>query len=342
MSNKASDSFILKNNNGIEITFAAHGGRLVSVKVPSAAGDVADVLVGYDTVEEALNGDLFFGALCGRYANRIVKGQYVIDGETVQLEVNNGPNHLHGGSEGFNQRVWDVEEIRKDDCTSAFRLTLISPDGDQKYPGELKVKVVYSLNDDNEFKLEYEAETSKPTVINLTSHPYFNLSGDLSNSAADHLLTLNATQFTPIDPAVETCNGEIADVKGTPMDFTSEKSVRDALSSSFDQIKMVDGLDHNFVISQGGEKLTKAASLKDPRTGRTLEVFTDQPGIQVYTGNHFDGSEKGKGGVPIEKYCGVALETQIFPNSPNHDNYPDAVLRPGDKYQHTCIYKFGF
>ncbi|MDG5798951.1 galactose mutarotase [Marinilabiliaceae bacterium ANBcel2] len=342
MPNKATDSFTLKNNNGVEIKFAAHGGRLISVKVPSVTGEIADVLVGYDTVEEALNGDLFFGALCGRYANRIVKGQYVLDGKTVQLDVNNGPNHLHGGVEGFNQRVWNVEEIDKDGCTSAFKLTLVSPDGDQNYPGELKVKVVYSLNDRNEFKIEYLAETSKPTVINLTSHPYFNLSGDLSKSAEDHLLMLNAKQFTPIDPALETCNGEIADVKGTPMDFTSEKPVSDAVNSSFDQIKMVDGLDHNFVISDAEEGLIRAATLKDPKSGRSLEVYTDQPGIQVYTGNHFDGSEKGKGGAPIDKYCGVALETQIFPNSPNHENYPDAVLRPGKEYQHTCIYKFGF
>ena len=342
MANKASDSFTVKNNNGIEITFAAHGGRLISVKVPSAKGEIADVLVGYDKVEEALSGDLFFGALCGRYANRIVGGKFELDGKTIQLDVNNGPNHLHGGYEGFNQRVWDVEEIEKEGCTSAWRLSLISPDGDQKYPGELSVKVVYSLNDNNEFAIEYEAETTKPTVINLTSHPYFNLTGDLSQSAGEHLLTLNADTFTPIDPKVETCNGQFAEVKGTPMDFTSEKAVKEAVFSDFEQIKMVDGLDHNFVINKGGDALTKAAVLREPVSGRTLEVFTDQPGIQVYTGNHFDGSETGKGGVPLQKYCGVALETQIFPNSPNHDNFPNAVLRPGEKYTHSCIYKFGF
>jgi aldose 1-epimerase len=342
MANKASDQFILKNNNGIEITFAAHGGRLVSAIVPSAGGEKADVLVGYDTVDEALKGDLFFGALCGRYANRIVGGKFELDGETIQLDVNNGPNHLHGGNEGFNQRIWDVEEINKEGCTSAFRLTLVSPDGDQKYPGELKVNVVYSLNDNNEFKIEYEAETTKSTVINLTSHPYFNLTGDLKQSAADHLLTINANAFTPIDPKVETCNGEVAEVNGTPMDFTTEKPIREAVSSDFDQIKMVDGLDHNFVVNKEGANIARVAVLREPVSGRTLEVFTDQPGLQVYTGNHLDGSEIGKNGVPVQKYCGVALETQIFPNSPNHENYPNAVLRPGEKYKHTCIYRFGF
>ncbi|PWE00200.1 aldose epimerase family protein [Marinilabilia rubra] len=342
MPNKASDTFTLKNSNGVEVSFTAHGGRLVSLKVPSAKGDIDDVLVGYDTVGESLKGDLYYGALCGRYANRIVKGHLILDGQELQLDVNNGPNHLHGGNDGFNQRIWDVEETQKEGCTSAFRLSLISPDGDQKYPGECKVTVIYSLNDSNEFKIEYEAETTKPTVINLTSHPYFNLSGDLNNKVTNHLLTLNAEQFTPIDPEVETCNGEIADVKGTPMDFTNEKPISEAVTSSFEQIKMVDGLDHNFVVKNGGKDVIKAAVVKDPVSGRSLEVYTDQPGLQVYTGNHFDGSEKGKGGAPIDKYCGVALETQIFPNSPNHDNYPNAVLRPGEKYKHTCIYKFGF
>ncbi len=340
MAQKATDTFSLKNNNNVEITFAAHGGRLLSVKVPSASGEVDDVLIGYDTVEEALKGDLFFGALCGRFANRVSKGQFELDGETIQLDVNNGPNHLHGGNEGFNQRLWTVKSIDKEGCTSAFRLSLVSPDGDQKYPGELSVNVTYSLNDDNEFRIEYEAETTKPTIINLTSHPYFNLEGAGTPDVLDHKLKLEAGNYTPIDPELETCGGEIALTKGTAMDFTSEKTIGEAVKSDFDQIKLVDGLDHNFVLDQEGKSLGLAARLTSPKSGRALEVYTDQPGLQVYTGNHFDGSEKGKGGAAIDKYAGVALETQIFPNSPNCDNFPNAVLRPGETYKHTCIYKF--
>ncbi|MFO8002278.1 MAG: aldose epimerase family protein [Marinilabilia sp.] len=340
MTNQASDTFTLTNNNNVEITFAAHGGRLLSAKVPSSSGEIADVLIGYDTVEEALNGDLFFGALCGRYANRISEGRFELDGKTLQLDVNNGPNHLHGGNKGFNQKVWSVEPVEMEGCTSAFRLSLVSPDGDQKYPGELSVNVVYSLNDNNEFKIEYEAETTKPTVINLTSHPYFNLKGAGSGDVLSHKLWLHASNYTPIDPQLETCGGDISIVAGTPMDFTSEKALEEAVNSSFDQIKLVDGLDHNFVLDHEGKSIGLAATLKDPDSGRSLEVYTNQPGIQVYTGNHFDGSEKGKGGIPIDKYAGVALETQIFPNSPNCDHYPDATLRPGEKYNHVCIYKF--
>ncbi|MCF8363552.1 MAG: galactose mutarotase [Prolixibacteraceae bacterium] len=340
MAQKATDTFSLKNNNNVEITFAAHGGRLLSVKVPSASGEVDDVLIGYDTVEEALKGDLFFGALCGRFANRVSKGQFELDGETIQLDVNNGPNHLHGGNEGFNQRLWTVKSIDKEGCTSAFRLSLVSPDGDQKYPGELSVNVIYSLNDDNEFRIEYEAETTKPTIINLTSHPYFNLEGAGTPDVLDHKLKLEAGNYTPIDPELETCGGEIALTKGTAMDFTSEKTIGEAVKSDFDQIKLVDGLDHNFVLDQEGKSLGLAARLTSPKSGRAMEVYTDQPGLQVYTGNHFDGSEKGKGNVAIDKYAGVALETQIFPNSPKCDNFPNAVLRPGETYKHTCIYKF--
>jgi aldose 1-epimerase len=342
MAQKASDTFSLKNNNNVEITFAAHGGRLLSVKVPSASGAVDDVFIGYDTVNEALEGDLFFGALCGRYANRVSKGQFELDGETIQLDVNNGPNHLHGGYEGFNQRVWSVQPIEKEGCTDAYKLSLVSPDGDQKYPGELTVNVIYSLNDQNEFRIEYEAETTKSTIINLTSHPYFNLKGAGKDDVLSHKLQLMASSYTPIDPELETCGGEMKVVAGTPMDFSSEKPSGEAVNSNFEQIKMVNGLDHNFVLDRSNNTVGLAARLTDSDSGRTLEVYTDQPGLQVYTGNHFDGSEKGKGGIPIQQYAGVALEAQIFPNSPNCENFPNAVLKPGEKYTQTCLYKFGF
>lgn len=340
MKDKALQVFKLKNQNGLEITFIPHGGRIMSIKVPSVKGEIADVVIGYDTPMEAVNGDLYFGAICGRYANRISKGQFLLDGRLIQLDTNNGPNHLHGGIDGFNARVWDVKETERDGSSVAWELSLVSPDGDQKYPGQLSVKIIYSLTSDNSFIIEYEAETSGSTVINLTSHPYFNLKGAGTGDVLRHELQLMADNFTPINPELETCAGEILPVAGAALDFRWPKTLAEAVGSEFPQIRLVDGLDHNFVLNSRGGRTALAAILKDPESGRTMEVYTDQPGIQVYTGNHFDGSEKGKNGVAVEKYAGVALETQIFPNSPNVAHFPDAVLRPGEKYRHTCIYKF--
>ncbi len=334
--------YTLKNSHGVVIQFLPLGGKIISIKLPSASGEMNDVVIGYDTPEEAINGDSYFGALCGRYANRIANGQFTIDGDKFQLDINNGPNHLHGGKEGFNTRIWEVHEIQKPGSTSAWELTLTSPDGDQKYPGELSVKVIYSLSDDNSFTITYEAETTKPTVLNLTSHPYFNLKGAGTGDVLQHELQLMADNYTPIDPAIGTCLGEISPVRNTPFDFTKSKTLENAVKSESAQTRLVDGLDHNFVLNKSGKTLALAAILKDPDSGRKMEVYTDQPGIQVYTGNHFDGSELGKKGMRIMKYAGVALETQIFPNSPRIDHFPNAVLRPGDKYTHTCIYKFSY
>jgi aldose 1-epimerase len=338
MANLATDTFTLKNDNKLEVTFIALGGRLISIKVPSPSGEIADVVIGYDSVEESINGDMYFAALCGRFANRISGGKFTIDGVEFQLDVNNDPNHLHGGFDGFNKRIWDVEKTEKPGAVAAYRLTLVSPDGDQKYPGELTVSVVYSLTADNQFCIEYEAETTKPTVINLTSHPYFNLSG--SGDVLNHEVQIIANHYTPINPQLGTCGGKIAEVAGTAMDFTISKKIGEALNSDFEQVKLVDGIDHNFVINNGGNEVVLAAIVIDPESGRRLEVYTDQPGIQMYAGSHFDGLSLGKGGRPIIKYAGIALETQIFPNSPNCENYPNAVLRPGEKYLHTCIYRF--
>ncbi len=338
---KATDSFTLKNNNGVEVTFTAHGGRLVSIKAPSPKGEIADVVIGYDTIEESVVGDLYFGALCGRFANRVSKGQFVLDGVQYQLDVNNGPNHLHGGFDGFHNKVWNVEPTSKEGSVAAYKLTLTSTDGDQKYPGELNVNVVYSLTADNQFVIEYEAETSKPTIINLTSHPYFNLKGAGNGDVCDHELQLMASRYTTIDPELGTCGGEIADVAGTPMDFTSVKTIGKAVHENNQQLQLGGGgIDHNFVIDNGGNSVVLAARLRDPESGRVMEVYTDQPGVQIYTGNHFDGTTIGKGQKGIVKFGGVALETQIFPNSPNIEHFPNAVLRPGEKYKHTCVYKF--
>ena len=333
---KASDVFTLKNSNGVEVTFIANGGQITSIKVPNAAGNIADVVIGYDTVDQALAGDGYFGALCGRYANRIINGEFSLDGQDYQLDINNGPNHLHGGNDGFNNRVWEVETVD----SKTYKLTLVSPDGDQKYPGELKVEVIYRLTEDNEFCIEYSAETTKATIINLTSHAYFNLKGAGSGTIENHELQIYASRFTPISGELETVTGEIVPVAGTAMDFASPKAIGKACNSDDGQVKLVDGIDHNFVIDDYDASLRLAATLYDPDSGRKMNVYTDQPGIQMYTGSHFDGSEMGKTGAPIIKWAGLAMETQIFPDSPNKEHFPNAVLKPGETYKHTCVYKF--
>lgn len=337
---KASDVFKLKNANNVEVTFIGRGGQITGIVVPDKDGKLADVVIGYSSVEDALAGDGYFGALCGRYANRVVEGKFEIDGQAYQLECNNDKNHLHGGSEGFNSRVWDVTPYEESRFAQAYKLSLVSPDGDQRYPGELKVDVIYGLTDDNEFVIEYAAETSKATIINLTSHAYFNLKGAGTGTIEKHELQLNASKFTPISAEIGTVTGEIVDVKGTAMDFMDAKAIGEACNSDDDQVKLVDGIDHNFVIDGYDGGLRLAARLFDPESGRCMEVYTDQPGVQIYTGSHFDGSETGKLGAPIEKWGGVALETQVFPDSPNKEHFPNAVLKPGEVYKHTCVYKF--
>ncbi|MBK3519844.1 aldose epimerase family protein [Carboxylicivirga marina] len=337
---KASDVFKLKNKNGVEVIFIARGGQITGIKVPNNKGEIADVVIGYETTEGALAGDAYFGALCGRYANRIVNGQFELNGEKYQLDINNGPNHLHGGSDGFNLRTWEVEEVQLPQFAQSYKLTLVSPDGDQNYPGELTTLVTYGLTEDNEFVIEYDAVSTKDTIINLTSHAYFNLEGAGTGTVAEHELLINADKFTPIDGEIGTVTGEIAEVKDTAMDFTTAKSIGETLSADCPQVKLVDGIDHNFVINGYDGSLKLAARLEHKAAGRTMEVYTDQPGVQIYTGSHFDSSEKGKLGAPIEKWAGVALETQIFPDSPNKEHFPDAILKAEEHYKHICVYKF--
>ena len=337
---KASDKFTLKNSNGIEVSFIARGGQITSIKAPDKNGNFSDIIIGYDTVEEALAGDAYLGAICGRYANRIHAGKLKIDGKEYKLDINNGSNHLHGGFEGFNLRVWNVVPVELKKYSLAYQLSLVSPDGDQNYPGELSVKIIYGLTEQNEFCIEYTAETNATTVVNLTSHPYFNLKGAGAGTVEDHILKVNASKFTPLSKEKGTVSDEIIPVKGTALDFTDGKPIGTACKSSDEQIKMVDGIDHNFVIDDYDETLKLAATLTEPASGRILEVFTDQPGVQFYTGSHFDGSVKGKNKLPILKWGGLAIETQKFPDAPNQPHFPSTVLRPGETYKHTCIYKF--
>ncbi len=337
---QASDQFTLKNRNNVEVTFIGRGGQLISIKVPDAKGKIDDVVIGYQSVEEALKGDGYFGALCGRFSNRIVKGQFELEGEKYQLECNDGSNHLHGGFDGFNNKVWEVEEYSDPKFEQSYKLTLVSEDGDQGYPGKLTVEVIYGLTEDNELVIDYTANTDKTTIINLTSHAYFNLQGAGKGTVENHELLLNADKYTPIDANLGTVSGEIVPVQGTPMDFIDGKKIGEAVTSDDHQVEMVSGIDHNFVINGYDGSLRIAARLADPVSGREMEVFTDQPGIQIYTGGHFDCSEIGKLGNPIEKWAGVAMETQIFPDAPNNDHFPNATLKPGETYKHTCVYKF--
>jgi len=337
---KASDKFTLKNGHGVLVDFIARGGQIVSVKTPDRDGNIDDIIIGYDTVKEALAGDAYLGAICGRFANRIYQGKLNIDGKEYQLEVNNGPNHLHGGSAGFNSRVWDVVPHDSEDYAQAFKLSLVSPAEDQHYPGELVVDIIYGLTENNEFCIEYSARTSATTVVNLTSHPYFNLKGAGNGTIEDHQLQIFATSYTPLSKEKETVSGEIASVADTPLDFTRAKRIGQACASNHEQIKMVDGIDHNFVINGYDKTLKPALELSESSSGRVLKVFTDQPGVQLYTGSHWDGSEKGKGGRPIVKWGGLAIETQKFPDSPNHSVFPTTFLVPGEEYVHKCIYAF--
>ncbi len=338
--NKASDVFKIKNRNGVVVTFIARGGQVIGIEVPDRDGQVDDVVIGYQSVEDALAGDGYFGAICGRYANRIVEGKFDLNGETIQLDCNNDKNHLHGGVDGFNNRVWEVKPNQEKRFSESYKLALVSPDGDQKYPGELKIEVVYGLTEENEFVIEYNAVSSKDTIINLTSHAYFNLEGAGKGTVEGHELEMNASKYTPISGVIGTVTGDIADVKGTAMDFVDTKTIGEAIASDDAQVALVDGIDHNFVIDGYDGNLRLAARLNDPVSGREMEVFTDQPGIQIYTGSHFDGTETGKLGSPIVKWAGVAMETQIFPDSPNKEHFPNAVLKAGETYNHTCVYKF--
>jgi len=337
---KASDVFTLKNANNVEVTFIGRGGQITGIKVPDAKGQIADVVIGYQNIDDTMAGDGYLGALCGRYANRIVNGKFELEGVNYQLETNNGSNHLHGGSDGFNSRTWEVESYSDSKYAQAYKLSLVSADGDQNYPGELTVSVIYGLTNDNELVIDYTAETTKTTIVNLTSHAYFNLKGAGTGTIENHMLELNAEKYTPISAEIGTVTGEIAPVKGTAMDFVDAKAIGEACSSNDAQVKLVDGIDHNFVINGYDGSLKLAARLSDPDSGREMEVYTDQPGIQIYTGSHFDSSEIGKLGAPIQKWAGLAMETQLFPDSPNKQNFPSAVLKPGNTYKHTCVYKF--
>lgn len=336
VNNAKTNLYVLKNKAGMEVCITNFGGRIVSVMVPDKAGKMQDVVLGFDNIKDYINIPSDFGASIGRYANRINKGRFTIGGKTIQLPVNNYGHCLHGGPKGWQYQVYDANQV---DSTT-LELTRISPDGDMNFPGKVTAKVTFHLTDDNAIDIKYSATTDKETIINMTNHSYFNLSGDPALLSLDNMLYINADKYTPVDSTFMT-TGEIASVKGTPMDFTTAKPVgRDIKKFDFVQLKNGNGYDHNFVLNTKGDIKQVAARLSSPRTGITLEVFTNEPGIQVYTGNFLDGTVKGKKGIVYNKRASVCLETQKYPDSPNKANWPSPVLRPGQTYHSQCIFKF--
>ena len=321
--------FTLKNEHGIEIAVTNYGGAVVSLNAPDREGRFADVVLGYETLEEYVRNPRYFGGLIGRHANRIGAGKFSLNGTQFQLTQNNGANHLHGGAKGFDKRVWDVID-QESDGAAILRLEYFSPDGEEGYPGNVKANVTYKLSADNELEINYEATTDRETIVNLTNHSYFNLAG--SGDILGHELTLHADAFTPVSKELIP-TGEIKSVENTPMDFRRSKAIGADLVSA-------GGYDHNFVLGDYDGSLRRAARLFEPESGRVLEILTSQPGIQFYSGNFLDGSLTGKRGAVYHKYTGLCLEPQHFPDAPNHANFPSTVLRPGETYRHVSKYRF--
>lgn len=325
--------FTLTNQNGVTVKITNYGGIITSITTPDRAGKPGDVVLGFDSLGGYLGEHPYFGALIGRYGNRIAKGKFTLDGTTYTLATNNGPNHLHGGLKGFDKVVWAAEEVQGSNGPG-LKLTYLSKDGEEGYPGNLTTTVVYTLTDDNELKIEYEATTDKATPLNLTNHSYFNLSAGQAEDALGHLLTINADRYTVVDETLIP-TGELRPVEGTPMDFTSAHAIGERIS----QVEG-GGYDHNYVLNKPAGEMALAATVYEPMSGRYLEVFTTQPGVQFYSGNFLDSSLTGKGDITYKKHYGFCLETQHFPDSPNQPGFPGTILRPGEKYQHSTIYKF--
>ncbi|HDY89891.1 MAG TPA: galactose mutarotase [bacterium] len=330
--------YTMLNSNGSEVKITNYGGIVVSVKVPDRNGKTDDVVLGYDTLEEYIKNNPYFGCIIGRYGNRIEKGKFTLNGIEYILAQNNGENHLHGGIKGFDKVVWKTEEKKNEDSVG-LKLTYLSSDGEEGYPGNLSVEVVYSFNNNNEFKIEYSATTDKETILNLTQHSYFNLAGAGSGDILEHVLELNADRFTPVDSGLIP-TGELKSVRGTPMDFTQPTPIGKRIGQDYEQLLFGKGYDHNWVLNNDDGALAIAASVYEPTTGRVMEVLTTEPGIQFYSGNFLDGSISGKQGKVYNQRYGFCLETQHFPDSPNKPDFPTTVLKPGKKYMTTTVYRF--
>lgn len=334
--------YTLGNTSGMEVKIIAFGGIVTSVRVPDRDGRFANVALGFNCLEKYESEHPYFGAITGRYANRIAGGRFQLDGKAYKLFKNDGPNSLHGGAIGFDKRVWSARAASVG-SPSSLELSYLSPDGEEGYPGNLDVKVTYSVADDNVLRIDYLARTDKPTIVNLTNHSYFNLLGEGAGTIYDHILELNADSYTPIDAGTATCNGEIAAVAGTPFDFRGPKAIGPGCRSAHPQIVLAQGYDHNFVLNRDGRaegELCFAARVYEPRQGRMMEVWTTEPGLQFYTGNYLNGSLTGSSGRLYRQSDGLALETQHYPNSPNVPAFPTTALRPGELYRTSTEYRF--
>ena len=332
---KKTDLYILRNKNNMEVCITNFGGRIVSVMVPDKDGQMRDVVLGFDSIQDYISKPSDFGASIGRYANRINQGKFTLDGVEYQLPRNNYGHCLHGGPQGFQYRVYDAVQLNPQE----LQRTYVAKDGEEGFPGNITCKVLMKLTDDNAIDIQYEAETDKPTIVNMTNHSYFNLDGD-AGSNAEHLLTIDADYYTPVDSTFMT-TGEIVPVEDTPMDFRTPMPVGERINDfDFVQLKNGNGYDHNWVLNAKGDINRRAASLKSQKTGIVLDVYTNEPGVQVYAGNFLDGSLTGKKGITYNQRASVCLETQKYPDTPNKPEWPSAVLRPGEKYMSQCIFKF--
>ncbi|HEX9342624.1 MAG TPA: aldose epimerase family protein [Actinomycetota bacterium] len=337
--------YTLSNSHGMQVRIITYGGIVQSIKVPDRHGHFTDVALGFATLDDYIahnNPGPYFGALIGRYANRIAKGTFTLDGKTYHLPINNPPNTLHGGFKGFDTKVWTVDGTETGKDSVSLELSLVSPNGDQGYPGRLTAHVTYTVTNRDEIRIDYRATTNAPTIVNLTNHSYFNLSGEGTGDIYGEKMLINASHYTPVDSTLIP-TGQIAPLAGTPLDFSTPTAIGARIRDNFQQLVFGRGYDHNFVLNRpAGDTTTLelAARVTDPASGRVLELFTDQPGMQFYSGNFLDGTLYGTSGHQYRQSDGFALETQHFPDSPNHPNFPSTVLRPGQTYRTTTVYRF--
>lgn len=333
---RALSLFMLTNASGGQVGITEYGGIVVSLKVPDRHGEFGDVVLGFDTLDAYIADTPYFGAITGRYANRIAGGRFSLDGTDYELAVNNPPNALHGGIKGFDKVVWNGEPNAEGDGV-VFKY--VSADGEEGYPGTLTAQVTYTWTDDHELLIDYEATTDKPTVLNLTNHSYFNLKDGGASPILDHELTIDADRYTPVDET-SIPTGELAALEGTPLDFRQPAAIGARIGDDHEQLRFGAGYDHNYVLNRESESLALAATVYEPESGRVMEVLTTEPGVQFYSGNFLDGHHVGKGGVAYEHRSGLCLETQHYPDSPNQPEFPSTVLRPGETYSTQTVYRF--
>ncbi len=336
------DVFTLTNRHGLKMRVMTYGAVILSLEVPDRSGKLADVVLGFKTLEEYLSSSGFHGTVAGRFANRIAQGRFTLDGQNFQLAINNEPAGipcaLHGGLKGFDKAVWKAEGVARNDA-QGVRFRHLSADGDEGYPGNLEVHLTYWLTDQNEWQIDYEAVTDMPTPVNLTQHAFFNLKGEGEGTILDHELKLNATRFTPVTAGLIP-TGELRSVIGSPLDFTTSTVIGDRIESDDEQLKFARGYDHNYVLDHADGPLTLAARVLEPKSGRVMEVLTTEPGVQLYTGNFLTGADTGKSDRPYHFRNGFCLETQHFPDSPNQPTFPSCILRPGETLRSTTLYRF--